>query len=352
MGSPRDTSPAPPAPARARLAGLGSVALWYVLPGLVVLLVVAYIGMATVGHVDPPVVPVDGVSMRPTLAAGDLVFLKSVDPKRLRKGDIVAVNVPSADRKKYDLPARIVHRIVAIGHDANGLVFTTKGDANTGADVFQSHAGDVVGQLWFAAPGLGYPLLFFRSRQGEIFLGAAALLVLLYFGLGLFEDRRVVAEGTAVTMQALLEETHVLRDTLARAEHLGLPPGPAGPLATTPAPVDDELLGEIRIAAARSRETAETMRELVAAIGEYGEHLRSHTAVMQSLAVTTAELERATRELRVSVAGGPSAATASGSLRELRQRLEERRVRVDAVLVELDRRLREARWPSLATPAD
>lgn len=253
---------------RPALSRLGGALLWYVLPGAILLLVAAYIGLATVGHVNPPVVPVNGVSMRPTLQAGDLVFLKSVDPKLLRKGDIVAVSVPAADQRKYHLPAHIVHRIVAIGHDAQGLVFTTKGDANSGPDVFTTHASGVIGELRWNIPGLGYPLLFVRSRQGEIFLGVAALLAILYFGLGVLEDRRIVVEGTAVTMQAVLEETQILRETIARAE-----PGIAG-----------------------SRD--ETMDEIVGAIAEYGEHLRSHTAVMQGLAATTVELRDATSELR------------------------------------------------------
>lgn len=253
------------------VARVGTALLWYVVPGLIVLLVAGYIAAATIGHVNPPVVPVSGVSMRPTLQAGDLIFLKGVDPKTLRKGDIVAVNVPTADRRKYHLPARIVHRIVKVGHDAQGLVFTTRGDANSGPDVFVTHAGGVIGELRWDVPGLGYPLLFVRSRQGEIFLGVAALLALLYFGLGVLEDRRIVVEGTAVTIQAVLEETQVLRETIARAEH-------------SPAPGANAQVEEI-----------------VAAVAEYGEHLRSHTAVMQGLALTTVELRDAAGELRRSL---------------------------------------------------
>lgn len=271
------------------LARLGSGFVWGVLPTIVLLLVAGYIGMATVGHVNPPVVPVSGVSMRPTLQAGDLVFLKGVDPKTLKKGDIVAVSVPDSARKQYDLPAHIVHRIIKVGHDEQGLVFTTKGDSNAGPDVFVTHANDVIGELRFDVPGAGYPFLFFRSRQGEIFLGAAALLLVLYFGLGLLEERRIVVEGTAVTMQMVLDETQVLRETIARAERMRAP---------------DHLLEEVVQSNARSDETAETMRRLVGAIAEYGEHLRSHTAVMQNLAATTRELQRATEALGSGVRAG------------------------------------------------
>ncbi len=294
---------------RSVFARVGSALVWYVLPGLVLLAVVAYIAGATLGHANPPVVPVAGVSMRPTLQAGDLVFLEGVDPRTLHKGDIIGVDVPRDAQKKYQLPAHIVHRIAKVGHDQYGLVFTTKGDANAGSDVFVVHSNDVVGKMWFKATGLGYPFLFFRSRQGEIFLAAAALVAILYFGLGLIEERRIVVEGTAVTMQTVLDETQVLKEAITRVETMrALPPTGVPPAVTasgTPAPLPelDELVGEVRDANARSRETSEVMRELVGAIGEYGTHLRSHTEVMVNLAATTRELQEATVEMREAIVG-------------------------------------------------
>ncbi|HKI93539.1 MAG TPA: signal peptidase I [Gaiellaceae bacterium] len=289
-----ETTTSSPDPDRPGIAArLGSTLLWVVLPGLVLLLVAGYIAAATIGHVNPPVVPVSGLSMRPTLQAGDLVFLEGVDPKTLRKGDIIAVNVSPADRSQYNLPAHIVHRIIKVGHDARGLVFTTKGDANSGADVFTTHANDVIGELRFHVTGLGYPFLFFRSRQGEIFLVAAALLALLYFGLGVVEDRRITVEGTAATMQNVLEETNELRVLLDHAHGTGSVAG------RTPEERHefDRLAEDVSASRAAADETARTMRELVGAIGEYGEHLRSHTAVMQNLAATTTELRRAAERL-------------------------------------------------------
>jgi len=270
--------------------------LWWVLPGFVVAVVVAYILGAVIGHVNPPVVPVQGLSMRPTLQGGDLVFLENVNPKLLRKGDIIAVTVPPDVQKQYALPSHIVHRIVKINHNpSTGLSFVTKGDANAGSDVFTTQPNDVVGKLRFVIPGAGYPFLFLRSRQGEIFLGAAALLLLLYFGLGLMEDRRVVVEGTAATMQNVLAETQELRLAVEAAKQgsadnagVAMWPGTKGRQGM------NGLVDEVRLTRERSDETRETVRELVSAIGEYGVHLRSHTAVMQNLAAVTGELHRAT----------------------------------------------------------
>lgn len=295
-----------------RFRRVGSVLLWYGVPALALAAVVAYILGATVGHANPPVVPVDGVSMRPTLQAGDLIVLTGVDPRTLRKGDIVAVNVPKNARDQYGLPGQVVHRIVRIGHDAaGGLFFVTKGDANSGADVFQTRPGDVVGKLALDIPGAGYPFLFFRSRQGEIFLAVGGLVALMYFALGLFEERRIYVEGTALTMQTVLEETQELKQAIASAERLAA------------RPALDQLADEVRASATRSEESHQTVRELVAAISEYGQHLRSHTEVMQNLAATTAELTLATSQMRAAVEHGRQAGTFVPS-RELLERTASR----------------------------
>lgn len=299
-----------------RRTGLGL--LWYIVPVLVVLAVGGYVAGAVVWHANPPVVPVAGGSMRPALEPGDLVVLKGVNPSSLRKGDIIAVRVPQSSRLEYSLPGEVVHRIIKIQQSPAGPIFHTKGDANSGPDVFVTHGSDVVGRLAARAPGLGYPLLFFHSRQGKIFLGAAALIAVLYFLLGLFEERRTQIEVTTVGLQTVLAETEELKQAMERVEKAnpawrappsaGWPPGflggpdPAGGFRLVQAayaPALEQLAAEVRTDSAQSRESAETLRELLVAVSEYGQHLRSHTAVMQGLAAATGELHRAASELRV-----------------------------------------------------
>lgn len=274
-----------------RRAGVGL--LWYVLPALAVLGVAAYVTGALVWHANPPAVPVTGVSMRPTLERGDLVFLKGVDPSKLRKGDVIAFHVPKDSQSQYGLPGELVHRIIKIQPSPGGLIFHTKGDANSGPDVFVIHGSDVVGEMVGKAPGLGFPLLFFRSRQGEILLGAAVLVALIYFLIGVYEERRVYVEGTALGMQTVLAETQELRQLLAAARDESAAPTVVAPSADVRRGLG-ELEEEVRRVRERGEESTETIRQLVGAVGEYGLHLRSHTAVMQNLASTTAALERAT----------------------------------------------------------
>ncbi len=279
----------------------GPILLWYVVPAFALVGVVAYILGATVGHANPPIVPVQGVSMRPMLQAGDLIVLTGVDPAKLRKGDIVAVNVPKDARSQYGLPGQIVHRIVRIEHDAGGLLFITKGDANSGADVFTTRPGDIVGKLKYDIPGAGYPFIFFRSRQGEIFLGVAGLVALIYFVLGLFEERRAYVEGSVLTMQTVLAETQELKRAIASAERLASVDDTLVLERSTAPSAFDRLAEEVHASSARGERSDDTMRELVGAISEYGRHLRSHTEVMKNLAATTSELRLAVTEMRAGV---------------------------------------------------
>jgi len=321
---------------RERQRNLFSLLLWYLIPSLIIVGALGYIFSATVLHVNPPIVPVEGVSMHPTLVTGDLVFLEKANPSALKVGNIIAVHVPQVDRTNYGLPANVVHRIVRIEHSTNGLLFITKGDANSGADVFQTRPGDVIGKLRYAVPGLGYPFLFVQSRQGEMFLGAAALLGLLYFLFGLFDDRRAYVEGTMRTMQAVLAETERLervvtgehfnfanenldqpttdisapRQLLTDTEeapdeqeerHLdGADPAPSRvqieAATVNPDGVDYQLSQQIvEVMTEHNRRgigMERTVDDLAVAIGEYAVHLRSHTSAVRDLAQVAAHLDQ------------------------------------------------------------
>lgn len=305
-----------------RLRAVSVAFLWFGLPALAAAAVLAYVALAAVWHVYPPAVPVAGVSMRPAYEPGDLVLVKGTDVRRLRKGDVIAFHPPERAQERYALPSTFVHRIAKIERRPTGPLFFTKGDANRGVDVFTLRESDVVGEVVARIPWAGYPILFFRSRQGFIFAGAAVALFLLYFLLGYLDRRQEDAESRALTMAQFLEEARRLNESAARQ------PVPAAPAEAPTQPIPPErralhlaeyqlapayreealaaehgidfeaLEAEIHRAVRSSRDVHETMRELVGAIGEYGEHLRSHTEVIRNLAASTAELQAAAGEIR------------------------------------------------------
>ena len=337
---------------------------WYGVPALAVAAVLGYIGLALAWHVNPPLVPVVGTSMRPALHAGDVVFLKGVEPRTLKVGDVIGFRVPKATREKYNLPGTYVHRIVHREKGDRGFEFRTQGDAVQGPDPFWVPESDVVGKMVARGPALGYPILFFRSKQGELFALATLAILLVYFLMGVLDRRREFADMNALSLAALVGEARELKESMeetvtsargppqitepvvdqAEAEPLvvqtesaepdlsSLPPerralhlaeyqlapayrtepepepAPAQEFSTALVPyvpsralpsIDfAKLEEEIHRAVSSSEDVKDTMRELVGAIGEYGEHLRSHTDVMKNIAASTGELQAATAEMR------------------------------------------------------
>lgn len=345
---------------------IGSGLFWYGVPALAVAAVLGYIGLALAWHANPPLVPVVGTSMRPALHAGDVVFLKGVDPRTLKVGDVIGFRVPKATQQKYNLPSTYVHRIVHREKGDRGFEFRTQGDAVQGPDPFWVPESDVVGKMVARGPALGYPILFFRSKQGRLFALATLAILLVYFLLGVFDRRRELADMNVLSLAALVGEARELKESMqSTVTNARGPPEVAQPVAdqaeSEPEPeplvVDAEpeepdlssipperralhlaeyqlapayrtepdwaptqelstalvpyvppqaippidfarLEEEIHRAVSSSEDVKGTMRELVGAIGEYGEHLRSHTDVMKNIAASTGELQAATAEMR------------------------------------------------------
>lgn len=342
-----------------RARGVGEALLWYTIPAIAVAAVVGYLTLVVVWHVNPPVVPVTGRSMRPTIHAGDLVFVKGVVPGELRKGDIIAFHTTETAQQKYGVPATYVHRIWKVQRTATGYQYRTKGDAVAGPDPFWTADTAVVGTYDFKVTGLGYPILFIRSKQGKIFLLAALAIALVYVLMGILDRRQLDAERNALSLSAMVDEARALRDAMAGTSHepRGPPTAaeallvqvePEAPDGPPMAPVEgaapegvvlcsrgchvllpgakfdphtgervevpetyelppvldfEQLEHEIHEALRSSSDVKETMRELVGAIGEYGEHLQSHTAVMRGLAEATGDLQATTAEMREFLAG-------------------------------------------------
>ena len=213
---------------------------WYVVPSLIAALGLSYFALALAWHVNPPVLAVQGTSMQPTLRTGDLVFLRHANISQLKKGDVIALKVPLLDQHSYGLPASVVHRIISVRRATGGEVFVTKGDHNAGPDLFNTQPNAVIGQVQGVVPYAGYALLFVESRDGRIFLGALVVIAILYLIAGVFEERRLNAQGTALAVQAILSETERI-ERLVTGQSPGAPPRSAPELSANWPPVPDVL---------------------------------------------------------------------------------------------------------------
>jgi signal peptidase len=303
MTTPPSSRAPAPGPAASPWARAASALLWYVVPAVAVTLVLAYIGLAVAWRANPPVVPVLGGSMRPALHAGDLAFIKGVNPRTLRKGDVIGFRVPQALQEKYDVPATYIHRIVRAEHGADGSAFRTQGDAVGGADPFWTRDANVVGKVVGHAPGGGYPILFFRSQQGQLFVAIAALIGLIYFLLGVLDRRREFAELNVLTMAQIVDEARMLKD--AMAHQAGVPRAPPAVVAPTHAGLARADTGEAEAAQADTAQ-ADTAQADTAPLCSRGCHVLPPTA----------KFDPHTGEALAALEPTPMTATAAGSKAE------------------------------------
>ena len=104
---------------------------------------------------------VDGLrsgSMAPVLNTGDMVVTRPVAAEAVKVGDIIIFHSVDANNM-------ISHRVVSIEINSP-LSFRTKGDANENPDPFVVPAGNLVGEIAFHAPLLGYAVLGLQTPMG------------------------------------------------------------------------------------------------------------------------------------------------------------------------------------------
>lgn len=99
---------------------------------------------------------VSGISMEPGLSRGDLVVLRHTADYEV--GDVVTYREPGF--------APIIHRIIA----QEGSRYVLQGDNNTWIDSYRPTAEEIVGEMWFAIPGLGKVVEWLRSPPGMALL--------------------------------------------------------------------------------------------------------------------------------------------------------------------------------------
>lgn len=112
-------------------------------------------------------------SMEPDYCVGDLIYVKEVDPKTIKEGDVITFVL------NEDLMVG-THRVVRI--DAEKQHFYTKGDANEIEDQNPVHFNNVIGVPKFSIPLLGYVSDFVQNPPGiYITIGAGVILILAVF---------------------------------------------------------------------------------------------------------------------------------------------------------------------------
>ena len=138
--------------------------------GLVLALVcLAGIGVArATGHV---VLADRSDSMRPAIAAGDLLLVRTVGASSVRAGDVVTFSDPTRDG------VSITHRVVGVRPEGDRIAFVTRGDANTASERWSIDRAGRVGRLAVVIPRAGHAADALAGRDARLFgVGLVALL--------------------------------------------------------------------------------------------------------------------------------------------------------------------------------
>lgn len=146
-------------------------------------------------------------SMEPLYPPGTLVVVKPAEPAEINLGDVITYQLESGK------PDVVTHRVVGVGAAADGTpLFTTRGDANDGDDPDPVRPVQIVGELWYSVPYIGWVnnVVTGQARAWALPIAVAGLFIygLVTIGLG-FRDRRreKVAAREAAATEADAEES-------------------------------------------------------------------------------------------------------------------------------------------------
>ncbi|MBO5340391.1 MAG: signal peptidase I [Oscillospiraceae bacterium] len=113
--------------------------------------------------------------------AGDIVFVKNVDPTTLREGDIIAFTSQNSNNYGQTVTHKIRKLVTAPGGDPGFVTYGTTTDTDDEAVVTYSY---VLGKYTGRVPGVGSFFLFLKTTPGYILcIFVPFLLLILYQGL-------------------------------------------------------------------------------------------------------------------------------------------------------------------------
>lgn len=111
-------------------------------------------------------------SMRPAIAAGDLLITHVEPAGSIHRGAIVSFEDPALAGKL------VTHRVIAIHRAGSRLEFVTKGDANAAPESWSAPRDASIGVLLFRVPGIGRTIAWVSDPLARtVILTLAAVLL-------------------------------------------------------------------------------------------------------------------------------------------------------------------------------
>ena len=141
-------------------------------------------------------------SMEPTIAVGQTVIVKDVDPSTLKVGDIITFISRDAEIFGY----ANTHRIMSITKDEEGNdCFITKGDANPSEDMLYVYPSEVQGKVvFFLGASLHTFLAFLHTKLGFFLVIVCPIMIVLWWFMK--DLKRQMKEYTEEAAQKQLEQ--------------------------------------------------------------------------------------------------------------------------------------------------
>jgi signal peptidase I len=128
-------------------------------------------------------------SMTPAVPKGALALVAPVE-RTPRQGEVVVF------RDRIDRRLRVLHRIVDVIPQGEGVFYETKGDGNATSDPYRVPIGDVEGRLVWSAPLLGWLLGAAATRLGRLAFLVLPLVVFTSDQLHRRHSRKALSAGT------------------------------------------------------------------------------------------------------------------------------------------------------------
>lgn len=111
-------------------------------------------------------------SMEPSISTGDVIVVDGVDPASIEERDVITY-------LRADAETPTTHRVVGITEQGDELAFVTQGDANDEPDASPVPASQVMGQVIFTIPYIGYVIEFVNTPMGFVALVIVPFVLLL-----------------------------------------------------------------------------------------------------------------------------------------------------------------------------
>ncbi len=120
----------------------------------------------SIGGIAPMIVLTDSMKgeAKDCFDGGDLIFVKSIDAKDVKKGDVITFFDPASSQNSV-----LSHRVVEVLEEDGKLYFKTKGDNNNTEDKTAPSEEDLIGKYTgFRIANAGHVAMFMQTTGGLI----------------------------------------------------------------------------------------------------------------------------------------------------------------------------------------